>query len=150
MNGHFGSNAVCPRPAHRRLLTPAQTFWSSRGGQQLGLLLLGPEPSQGRQARATRARLWVRVGGPAISVPTVSNQCVASVRACDSCQLNVSLVCPISFRFVSGGRGGFPRGQKINANFFWEKVFREPFESWTSAPKTVDVRTKKCVFLQLW
>ena len=40
------------------------------------------------------------------------------------------------------------RGQKINANVFLYKVFRRPFGSWTSAPKIVDVRTKKCVFLR--
>ena len=39
------------------------------------------------------------------------------------------------------------RGQKINANFFVQR-FRQPFRSWTSAPKIVDVRTKKCVFLR--
>ena len=40
------------------------------------------------------------------------------------------------------------RGQKINANFFLYKVLRQPFGSWTSAPKIVDVRTKKCLFLR--
>ena len=39
------------------------------------------------------------------------------------------------------------RGQKINANFCFYKVFRQPFGSRTSAPKFVDVRTKKRVFL---
>ena len=29
-----------------------------------------------------------------------------------------------------------------------DRVFREPFGSWTSAAKIVDVRTRKCVFLQ--
>ena len=34
---------------------------------------------------------------------------------------------------------------------FWYKVFRQPFGSWMSAPKIVDVRTTKCVFLrQRW
>ena len=37
------------------------------------------------------------------------------------------------------------RDQKINANFLY-KVSRQPFGSWTSAPKIVDVCTKKCVF----
>ena len=44
--------------------------------------------------------------------------------------------------------GGMDRGQKINANFFLYKVFRQPFGSWTCAPKSVDVRTQKCVFLR--
>ena len=32
-------------------------------------------------------------------------------------------------------------GQKINANLSLYKVFRQPFGSWTSGPKIVDVRT---------
>ena len=37
-------------------------------------------------------------------------------------------------------------GAKKQHKMFWYKVFREPFGSWTSAPRIVDVRTKKCVF----
>ena len=39
-------------------------------------------------------------------------------------------------------------GAKKSMQTFLYKVFREPFGSWTSAPKIVDVRTKKCVFLR--
>ena len=39
-------------------------------------------------------------------------------------------------------------GAKKSTQTFLYKVFQEPFESWTSAPKIVDVRTKKCVFLR--
>ena len=42
----------------------------------------------------------------------------------------------------------FCRGRKINANFFCTKFFDNPSGPWTSAPKIVDVRTKKCVFLR--
>ena len=31
---------------------------------------------------------------------------------------------------------------------FLDRVFQEPFGSWTSAPKIVDVRTKKCILLR--
>ena len=37
--------------------------------------------------------------------------------------------------------------EKATQTFLY-KVFRQPFGSWTSAPKIVDVRTKKCVFLR--
>ena len=37
---------------------------------------------------------------------------------------------------------------KNQRKLFLYKVFPEPFGSWTSAPKIVDVRTKKCVFLR--
>ena len=40
------------------------------------------------------------------------------------------------------------RGKKNQRKLFLYKVFQQPFGSWTSAPKIVDVRTKKCVFLQ--
>ena len=42
----------------------------------------------------------------------------------------------------------FFMGAKNQRILFLDKVFRKPFGSWTSAPKTVDVRTKKCVFLR--
>ena len=45
-------------------------------------------------------------------------------------------------------RGTIHRDRKVNANFFCTKFFRQPFGSWTSTPKIVDVRTKKCVFLR--
>ena len=37
---------------------------------------------------------------------------------------------------------------KNQHKLFLYKVFRQPFGSWTSGPKIVDVRTKKCVFLR--
>ena len=39
-------------------------------------------------------------------------------------------------------------GTKKSTQTFLYKVFQEPFGSWTSAPKIVDVHTKKCVFLR--
>ena len=39
-------------------------------------------------------------------------------------------------------------GPKNQRKLFWYKVSQQPFGSWTSAPKIVDVRTKKCVFLR--
>ena len=39
-------------------------------------------------------------------------------------------------------------GPENQGNIFLHKVFREPFGSWTSAPKIVDVRTKKVGFLR--
>ena len=39
-------------------------------------------------------------------------------------------------------------GAKKSTQTFLYKVFRQPFGSWTSAPKIVDVRTQKCVFLR--
>ena len=49
------------------------------------------------------------------------------------------LLCqPLSSRFALQGLRCFEQ-------LFLDKVYREPFGSWTSAPKTVDVHTKKCV-----
>ena len=39
-------------------------------------------------------------------------------------------------------------GAKKSTQTFLYKVFWQPFGSWTSTPKIVDVRTKKCVFLR--
>ena len=39
-------------------------------------------------------------------------------------------------------------GAKKSTQTFLYEVFRQPFGSWTSAPKTLDVHTKKCVFLR--
>ena len=41
---------------------------------------------------------------------------------------------------------GILQGPKDQLKLFLYKVFQEPFGSWTSAPKIVDVRTQKCVF----
>ena len=37
-------------------------------------------------------------------------------------------------------------GAKNQCKIFLRKVFPQPFRSWTSAPKIMDVRTKKCIF----
>ena len=39
-------------------------------------------------------------------------------------------------------------GARKTMQTFLHKVFQQPFGSWTSAPKIVDVHTKKCVFLR--
>ena len=48
-------------------------------------------------------------------------------------------------RFYLYGREDFSE-KKFNAKCFVQSFFRQPFGSWTSAPKIVDVRTKRCVF----
>ena len=39
-------------------------------------------------------------------------------------------------------------GVKKSTQTFLYNLFEQPFGSWASAPKIVDVRTKKCVFLR--
>ena len=58
-----------------------------------------------------------------------------------------TLVCCSEF---SGENEGFMPdrnlGTKSTQTLFW--TCREPFGSWTSAPKIMDIRTRKCVFLR--
>ena len=44
------------------------------------------------------------------------------------------------------GITGLKQGPKNQRNVFLYEVFRQPFGSWTSALKIVDVRTEKCIF----
>ena len=47
---------------------------------------------------------------------------------------------------ASRSTGWADLGATKSTQTFLYKVFQKPFGSWTSAPKIVDVRTKKCVF----
>ena len=51
--------------------------------------------------------------------------------------------------FFSGPKcpPSFYIGTRKSTQTFSGKTFREPFGPWTSAPRIVDIRTKKCVFL---
>ena len=81
------------------------------------------------------------------------NGCANFMGACKECVCSAERTMSIKFLVLGGGYLGFLGGkcqlyfygcedfsEKYQCKLFLYKVFREPFGSWTSAPKIVDVR----------